>query len=238
VTDPRSARASSAVDTPVAAQEPLTGLARLVRANGYRKTRFHNARGEMMPPRAWLDAPVCLARRLLGRATTSGPWMNPVAIRWLDDAIDAEWSVLELGAGSSTEWLSSRVSHVLSLEDDPSWAAEVRRRLDQAGIENCELRHKELSEFQEAIESLPAHAFDLVIVDSNESAHLTRLDFLAMAKDRVKEGGYLLLDDSDNPPYWSADAHLRGWPVVRLTGMKPFPLMAAETSVYRRPLGG
>jgi SAM-dependent methyltransferase len=209
-------------------------LARLIRANGYRKTRFHNARGEAMSARAWLDVPGCFIRRLGGHATSSRPWMNPGAIRWLEKTVDDDWSVLELGSGSSTEWFCRRASRVVAFEDDPAWAAEVRGRIDRVGIRNCELHEIGIADLVAAIESFPPRSFDLVVVDSNESAGLTRLDFLSAAKEAVRDGGHLLLDDSDNPPYWSADAQFSGWQVVRFTGLKPFPLMAAETSVYTR----
>jgi hypothetical protein len=50
----------------------------------------------------------------------------------------------------------------------------------------------------------------------------------------VRPGGYIVLDDSDGAPYRGADQLLKGWAVKRFVGLKHFPLMAIETSIYRR----
>ena len=49
----------------------------------------------------------------------------------------------------------------------------------------------------------------------------------------VKPGGYLLLDDSDR--YVTAADLLPGWPTEHFVGVKPRPLIATSTSLYRRP---
>ena len=213
---------------------PLTGLDRLIRANPERRTRLHTARGELMGPSGWRDIPGSLVRRLR-RLPEQRPWLVPGAVRWLEAVIEADWRVLELGSGVSTTWFSERTSQVLTLEDDPDWAERVRAQLSAARLENCDLRLVELAQFPSLIQELPPESFDLVVVDSNESTQMTRADCLIAARDRVKPGHWLIVDDSDRPAHRAADEHLRGWNVQRFVGMKTFPLMAVETSVYRRP---
>ena len=62
-----------------------------------------------------------------------------------------------------------------------------------------------------AVEELPPRsrrcldeAFDLVVIDFLESPEATRVEAVRAAREKVRPGGYLLLDDSDRPGYAEA----------------------------------
>ncbi len=44
-----------------------------------------------------------------------------------------------------------------------------------------------------------------------------------------------LLDDWDHPAYRRVDRVLDNWPRRVFIGLKPYPLTASETAIYRRP---
>jgi SAM-dependent methyltransferase len=223
-----------AVDGHISELERLRGVRKALRASPGRRTRFHTERGRMMPLSAWARLPKSVLRRLRGRDEET-PWMVPAAVSWLASQIRPQWRVLELGGGRSTTWYAERVSEVLCFEHCPAWHDFTRNRLIASNESNWDLRLTELDRIPDALRTLNPSSFDLVSVDCNESDTFTRVDAIRATHRLVKPEGYLLLDDSDVPRFRSVDRILDGWAVKRFVGVKPFPLMAVETSVFQRP---
>jgi SAM-dependent methyltransferase len=199
---------------------------------GSRVDRFHTARGPM-GLRAWLHYPA--AWRLARRGTTlERPWIVPAAIGWLGRRFRRHWSVLELGAGRSTPWFARRARSVLSFEDNPYWHRWATERLADLGLE-VDLRLMPVEDFPTGIEALDPEAFDLVVIDFLESPQVSRIDALRPAREKVRPGGYLLLDDSDRPGYAEAEELLAGWRRRRFSGIKDGWPEACETTIFRRP---
>jgi hypothetical protein len=72
-------------------------------------------------------------------------------------------------------------------------------------------------------------------MDFLESPEVTRIDALRPARELVRPGGLLLLDDSDRPGYAEAYELLAGWRERRFTGVKDEWPEACETAIFRRP---
>jgi predicted O-methyltransferase YrrM len=124
---------------------------------------------------------------------------------------------------------------VLSFEDSEFWVEHIRERLSDEGITTVELRMSPVEELPQTISALPGSSFDLVVVDFLESPAVTRIDCLRPAMERVRPGGYLLLDDSDRPGYAAAYQLLAGWRERRFTGVKDGWPEVCETAIFRRP---
>lgn len=185
-----------------------------------------------MPVHAWVELPLLIVQRLLNTSRETGPWMVGGAVRRLNQLMQNDWAVLELGSGRSTEWYARRSNRVLSLESDRSWLEDVVGALDRAGLSHATVEYTSGDYMVERVRRLPAQTIDVVIVDCDSAS---RLDCVVAARDKVRPGGYLVLDDSDREEWRGADAVLAGWHVERFTGMKPTPLVATETSIFRRP---
>lgn len=72
----------------------------------------------------WVESVRCgEARDLHGPV----PWITYCATHYLSRIVQADYCVLEFGAGNSTRWWAERVSEVVSVEHDPNWADAVRR---------------------------------------------------------------------------------------------------------------
>jgi hypothetical protein len=213
----------------------MNPLAKAIRANGRRITRFHTERGELMPLTAWLRVPQALWTRVTPGGNNT-PWMVPSAVSHLARIMRNDWNVFEFGSGWSTLWYAERSDKVTSVEDDPHWHALVREKVRERAIVNCDARLVDLKAFAKCVEGFENETFDLVIVDGSEEADGNRLICIQASAPKVKQGGYLVLDDSDRAAYREADRLLKGWTVRRFVGVKPCPLTAVETSVYRRPL--
>jgi hypothetical protein len=209
-------------------------LYRKLRGEPGRKTRFHTYRGALIGPREWLRIPLQVVRGRRG-VWPREPWIVHPATRWLGRVAEPDWSALELGAGHSTLWLARRVGTLLTLESDPRWARRVERELEGPAIERCHIERLPVERFPAFVSGLPDGSFDLVFVDHTDVPGTTRADSVAAAREKVRPGGLLVLDDSDRELYAAVDRLLAGWSVRRFAGIKPRRLpLAAETSVYRR----
>jgi predicted O-methyltransferase YrrM len=186
-----------------------------------------------MPLSSWLRYP---AVRLRARRAEppERPWIVPAAIGWLRRHIRSDWSILELGSGRSTAWFARRAGHVISLEDNEFWYQQTQERLRRAGLE-VDLRLMPVKEFPDQVADLPDETFDLVVVDFLEAPEVTRIDALRPAREKVRPGGDLLLDDSDRPGYAEAYELLRGWRERRFVGVKDEWPEACETAIFQRP---
>ena len=198
---------------------------------GRRAGRFHTARGPM-GLRAWLRYPAAwwLARR---GVIPERPWIVPAAIGWLRRRIRRSWSILELGAGRSTPWFARRAGSMISFEDNPAWQRQTMERLAEEGL-GGDLRLMAVEEFPRGIVGLD-QAFELVVVDFLEAPEVSRIDALLPAREKVRPGGHLLLDDSDRPGYAEADELLAGWRWRRFSGIKDGWPEACETTIFTRP---
>ncbi|MGZ5310647.1 MAG: O-methyltransferase [Solirubrobacterales bacterium] len=200
---------------------------------GRRAGRHHTARGPMGLS-GWLRLPAALLRARLGRVPER-PWIVPAAVGWLGRRAHRDWRVLELGSGRSTVWLAQRTGSVLSFEDNEHWLARARELLGAAGIENAEVRHLPVEYLAAEVEAMSDESFDLVVVDFLESPGADRVSAVRAARDKVRPGGYLLLDDSDRPGYAGAWELLGGWRERRFSGVKDEWPEACETAIFQRP---
>jgi predicted O-methyltransferase YrrM len=213
----------------------MNKIIKLIRATEDRVSRFHTARGQLMPFNAWLRLPRAILDRVLHLADDN-PWIAPEAVSFLKATIKEDWKIFEFGSGWSTLFYASRAGSVISLEHDPAWYDRIGARITTGGISNCDLRLVELDGFPNTIKAFKDDSFNLIVVDCDEwKDGEGRLSCIAAAKPKVLPGGYLMVDDSDRPEYQEAEALLSGWKKERIVGVKPFPLHAVETTLFRRP---
>ena len=135
-------------------------------------------------PRAVLTG---LSRTLLDKRPAR-PWISYDAAKAIGRHLGPTSSVLEFGSGMSTAWYASRAGHVLSIERDAEWFAEVSSRL--ATLENAELRLCESREAYLAIED--DRQFDLIMIDG-----AWRDDCAQLATRHLAPGGVIYCDNTD-----------------------------------------
>ncbi|MBI5154300.1 hypothetical protein HZA57_03600, partial [Candidatus Poribacteria bacterium] len=71
-------------------------------------------------------------------------------------------------------------------------------------------------------------AFDLVIVDGRVRAACARL-----ALPKVREGGWLLLDDSEREKYRDISRDLHSFTRLDFRGLNPYSLDISQTTVWQ-----
>ena len=172
------------------------------------------------------------------------PWMSFEVIEWLSRYLRPNMAVFEFGSGASTIFFGQRVRRLVTVENNPEWFRKVVAAVASHGLSNCEciLREPEAldgvrplyapgsytsnkSEFErntfkkyvESIDAFPDRSFDLIVVDGR-----SRASCVMHSISKVRNGGYLLLDDSHRSQYLSSTLLLRSFPRQDLVGLSPY----------------
>jgi SAM-dependent methyltransferase len=226
---------ASTPQRPAPQQNPLGWFERKLRGEPGRRSRFHTYRGDLIAPGEWPRVPRQVWRGLRDRLPAE-PWIAPPATRWLRRRLDPSWDALELGAGNSTVWLARRVGTLISVESDAAWAERVREEVERARIDGWRLERVPIAEMPAFVATLPDRSLDLILVDHTDIPGTTRADSIEAAREKVRPGGILVLDDSDRARYRPVDELLAAWERRRFAGMKARPVgIAVETTIYTRP---
>jgi hypothetical protein len=173
------------------------------------------------------------------------PWIPFAAATWLEHYLQFNMKVFEYGSGGSTIFLSERVGQVYSVEHDKDWHALVSKALAQRGITNCSYQLHEpkpivgafsavdnsqvprfiyddyypgttVDEYVGASDAYPDHTFDLVLVDGR-----VRTACIEHAISKIRPGGYLMLDNSNNDDVAEIVYKLRPHPHTEFRGIAP-----------------
>jgi predicted O-methyltransferase YrrM len=183
----------------------------LLRADAHRRSRLHDMSGNRLGLRQYSEIPIALLTTLMRHAVgyrPSLPWIPVTARRSIEKLLSKDCKVLEFGSGMSTVWLARRTSFVHSIEHDKQWFTSVTALLKERVLEDVvkyDLR-PETAAYAD-LSAYPDGFFDLCIIDG---IHRDQCSEQAVAK--IKSGGYIYLDNSDNTEAEArrAEAHLLG----------------------------
>ncbi|MCZ7554711.1 MAG: hypothetical protein M5U05_19405 [Anaerolineales bacterium] len=167
------------------------------------------------------------------------PWFNFFAIDWLTSYVDTSMRVFEWGSGGSTLYWAGRVHHVVSIEHDHSWLSRVAAALQERHFRNVDLRYVPseesgsvsssdveascatlvpdvFREYSAQINTYPDEWFDIIVVDGRD-----RLRCLRNAASKVRQGGLIILDNSDWYEQGLAWFDPTGWEMQHFRGPGP-----------------
>ena len=152
--------------------------------------------------------------------TNEEPWYTRGAIEFLvTDVLQEFFEVLEYGCGSSTAWFHSRVKSVTAIEHDSSWSGLVTDTISNLSPSNLkgqvniinvpnshtgQIKYRSVSdgrfydEYVNRIHTLDK-TFDLICVDGR-----CRTACIENSIRYIKNGGYLLIDNSERQRYAGA----------------------------------
>lgn len=166
------------------------------------------------------------------------PWTSPASIVFFNEGLDRTMTGFEFGSGISTLFFAQRLKELVSIEHDVTWHKQIQQRLTSAGITNVTyvLRepHAEGSEIEDVVQlegkmlqhgfssafrdyssficQYPDRYFDFVLVDGR-----ARVDCIIRSIPKVKDGGILVLDNSERDRYKEVFKLLESWPKVSTT---------------------
>jgi hypothetical protein len=139
------------------------------------------------------------------------PWICEDAVKWLKNNLTDNFKVFEYGSGGSTIFFSKICKEVVSVENDPYWYLKIKNKIKN----NCLLYYKSaqpgakgysstdprstgknFNNYVSVIDRYHDNYFDLIFVDGR-----ARNSCLKASISKVKDGGYIMLDNSERPEY-------------------------------------
>jgi hypothetical protein len=166
-------------------------------------------------------------QRAVDRAGNPLPWYTYPAIEFLQQLDFSERTVFEYGSGMSTLFWAARAARVVSVEDDEQWFRQVK----SLAPSNVELIFEpDLAGFADTIRR-PGERYDVIVVDGPARGR-TRLKCSHAAVDHLREGGLVILDNSDWLPESSRFLRNSGLLEVDMTGFAPICAHVQTTSFY------
>lgn len=181
-------------------------------------------------PQVGRELPRLLATRGRGTVDLRLPWLPFRLIDELTERVGPGSRVFEYGGGGSTLWFLDRGAEVVTVEHDPAWAGTLRTMAESdrwTFLQRPDSDHFE--SYVAAITAFPDEHFDVVVVDGRERARC-----VGAARDKVRAGGLLIVDDADRARYAPAIA-ATGWRRRDVVGFAPAKPTLAYTAVLEKP---
>lgn len=174
--------------------ESMKILQKVVCGDNYRKTRFHDEKGNLVDfmgtiyaPKAFITA---LSRICFGYASDL-PWISYRAIHEIEGLMHRDWKVLEFGSGMSTLWFAERCSYLHSIENNKDWYNKVKNLIGKKGINNIRYDYRNSASYSDLSE-YESGVFDFILIDGSFRSKCVRPSLRL-----IKSGGYIYLDNSD-----------------------------------------
>jgi hypothetical protein len=187
------------------------------------------------------------------------PWLSFGAIEYLKKIIEPDMQVFEYGSGGSTLFWASRVKQVVSIEHDKAWFDKLQDYFIRNKIKNVkyelvapEVDHrnvpahfnnpndyvsadenfagKSFELYAKKIDEYPDEYFDIIIVDGR-----ARPSCILHAIKKVKQGGHLIVDNSERNYYFSSFSfNKRDWKKLEFLGPVPYILHFSKTTIIKK----
>ncbi len=178
------------------------------------------------------------------------PWFSFEAVEWLEKFLKKDMKVFEWGSGGSTVYYSQKAGTVISVESSPEWHKNVSEVLKKRNITNClyllkkpkasdapnypttdsKYQGLDFEDYCKAIDGSDGH-FDLVSVDG-----LARPFCIRHALKKMKPGGFLLLDDSEQKRHVKGVAELAGFERQNFTSPKFYIYRCHFVTIWQKQL--
>lgn len=178
------------------------------------------------------------------------PWMTFGAIDWFEKNIKENFKVFEWGTGGSTLYYAKKTEHVCSIEHDAGWHSQIKKRLADAGLDNCDYRlvqpektqnnkgyassckgfeGQSFEKYCKAIELFPDDYFDLIVIDGR-----ARVACAALTEKKIKGGGHIVLDNADIEEYSPIFDTFKGWEKISFSGPVLYGLYSCTTAIFKK----
>lgn len=151
------------------------------------------------------------------------PWLAPNVIEYLEGLLTPDMKVCEHGSGGSTIWLAGRVARVVSYEANEKWFDA----LNMIRPVNVSMRYSKthLGELD--------NNCDLLLIDGEPLTD--RAEWLRMAKQIVKPGGVVVLDNANRSEYKAEREMMRNIADVTTFDNNEEGTLYLVTEFYRMP---
>lgn len=155
------------------------------------------------------------------------PWFSYPAIEYLNSLDLKEKTVFEYGTGNSTIYWASRTKRIIGIENNPGWFKYVKDKTQKAKNINLILKTNK-SEYVDALSKLK-EKFDIVVVDGEY-----REKCINHAIKHIKDGGFVILDNSDWYPNLCKTLNDKGFTEINFSGFGPINPYCTTTSLFTK----
>ena len=162
--------------------------------NFYRKSRFHDEKGNLIDFFGVLYLPFALWGAILRYFFDYRPKKPTIsfrATRKIEKILSPSSSCVEFGSGMSTIWLTKRCEFLLSRENNPFWYEKINKYLEKYSPTNIQYELCDEKSFS-LLSNFEDEFFDFALVDGWD-----RAGCIASVLPKLKIGGWLYLDNSD-----------------------------------------
>ena len=183
------------------------------------------------------------------------PWITFKAERFFREILRKDMVVFEYGSGSSTLYFSRRAAWIFSIEHDRDWFDHIQQILNEQAIKNADCRliepktlienqetgylsssssdkNKSFESYVKSIDAFPDGYFDIIMVDGR-----SRTGCITHAKTKIKQGGYIVVDNSERAYYFDGNDFLlneKEWKMFHFIGPVPYSFDFSRTSFFQK----
>jgi len=177
-------------------------------------------------------------RRIFAERNNYIPRLNWQAIEFLEKIITPENIILETGTGNSTIWFARRVQRVVSFEDKKNWHDKILESLKKENLRNVEIyfdAHYVEKPFHAMLNKRDNVLYDVILLDGPNIGP-GRIPLIIKLIPLLKQGGYLILDDTEKGWYEPGIRYLDNlkWETYAFKG-KSWYMPYKEGRAYRKP---
>jgi hypothetical protein len=187
------------------------------------------------------------------------PWLSFNAISHLKKLVRPDMVVFEFGSGGSTLFWSKHVTKVISIEHEPEWYHRMKDDFNNRNLRNVDynlitpepdghfyeksasnpdhyissdihFKGKNFESYVRHIDKYPDGFFDIVVVDGR-----ARPSCIAHAVKKIKNGGLLILDNSERKHYaYSLQQFTKTWDRRDFLGPVPYSYNFSQTTIAKK----
>ncbi len=169
------------------------------------------------------------------------PWINYSVIQFLHDSINPNMKVLEFGAGGSSIFFLNRSVNLFSIEHERAWIHEVKKRVSSshsAKWSPCLVLSKDkdksvpnVDDYLAPLQKISNASLDLVFVDGRH-----RVESIKRSMNLLKDGGVMILDNSDRPHYRDAYKFLENWSLLKTSCITNASDFVTPAAIWKKPI--
>jgi hypothetical protein len=205
---------------------------KIIRGDEVRPTCFHTEAGAFaglatLP--GFIPAALSWARHRINGRYSLLPWWVWDAIRFVEQQLQHDDRVFEVGSGYSALWLAQRCREVLSIEESLAWKERVYAKARQFGLTNVKLLDGDSREL--FTRYFGNEGWEVVVIDSPRDRLSIFHDLVACAA----KPKLIVYDDTDKMENRAVlQTSIKGYQANVFRGFKPQTVHACETTVFVR----
>ena len=168
------------------------------------------------------------------------PWINYATIQFMHHFISKNMRVVECGAGGSSIFFLTRGVHLTSIEHDEKWIEIVKNKVAPETQNNWAYHliksDNGITDIPSAesyllpLDQLSDSSIDLFLIDGRH-----RVESVKKAINKIKPGGFLILDNCDRPEHSKSFELLTNWSLKQISCITNSSEFVTPVAIWKKP---